>query len=115
MKELVVKNLAKNFGRRFVVRHVSFRAFSGQVLGILGPNGAGKTTVFHLVTGLVRPEKGRIVLGGEDITVLPAYQRARRGIGYLPQESSIFTGLSVSANVRLVVEAQKSGVACGRG
>ena len=84
-KRLQVKSLTKSFGRRLVVRQISFRAAPGEALGILGPNGAGKTTLFHLITGLLRPESGHIFLGEQDITALPAYQRARLGSAICPR------------------------------
>lgn len=101
---LVVKNIAKSFGKRQVVRDVSLSLQRGEVVGLLGPNGAGKTTCFYMITGLVSADHGRIMLDGEDITGFPMYQRARLGIGYLPQEASIFRGLSVGENIAAVAE-----------
>ena len=101
---LFVDNIGKSFRRRPVVRGVSLRLRRGEVAGLLGPNGAGKTTCFYMVTGLVAADYGRIFLDGEDITSQPMYQRARMGIGYLPQETSIFRGMSVEENVKAVVE-----------
>ncbi|MEX2650646.1 MAG: LPS export ABC transporter ATP-binding protein [Alphaproteobacteria bacterium] len=97
-------NLVKSFRRRPVVRDVSLRLRRGEAVGLLGPNGAGKTTCFYLITGLVAPDAGSIVLDGQDITGLPMYRRARMGIGYLPQEASIFRGLTVENNIRAVLE-----------
>ncbi len=96
--------LAKSYGKRPVVRSVSLSVRRGEAVGLLGPNGAGKTTVFYMITGLVAPDQGTISLDGVDITKLPLYQRARLGIGYLPQESSIFRGLTVEQNLRAVLE-----------
>jgi len=101
---LVVEGLAKSYKRRPVVSGVSLTVRRGEAVGLLGPNGAGKTTVFYMITGLVACDKGRITLDGADITHLPMYQRARLGIGYLPQESSIFRGLTVEENIRAVLE-----------
>lgn len=99
-----VENLAKSYGRRTVVKNVSLSLKRGEVAGLLGPNGAGKTTCFYMITGLIKADHGRIMLDGEDITDFPMYQRARLGIGYLPQEASIFRGLSVHDNVAAVAE-----------
>lgn len=99
-----VENLAKSYGRRAVVKNVSLSLKRGEVAGLLGPNGAGKTTCFYMITGLIKADHGRIMLDGEDITSFPMYQRARLGIGYLPQEASIFRGLSVRDNVAAVAE-----------
>lgn len=96
--------LAKSYRNRPVVRDVSVSVRRGEAVGLLGPNGAGKTTVFYMITGLIAADKGSIRLDGEDITHLPMYQRARLGIGYLPQESSIFRGLTVEQNLRAVLE-----------
>lgn len=97
-------NLGKRYGSRPVVRGVSLALQRGEVVGLLGPNGAGKTTCFYMVTGLLAPNEGRIALDGRDITSLPMYRRARLGIGYLPQEPSVFRGLSVEDNIRAVLE-----------
>lgn len=102
--ELVVSGIAKSYRRRKVVRDVSLSVRRGEAVGLLGPNGAGKTTVFYMVTGLVRPDHGSITLDGYDITRLPMYRRARLGIGYLPQEASIFRGMTVEENIRSVLE-----------
>jgi lipopolysaccharide export system ATP-binding protein len=100
--------LAKSYRRRPVVRDVSVSVRRGEAVGLLGPNGAGKTTVFYMITGLVAADRGTISLDGADITHLPMYQRARLGIGYLPQESSVFRGLTVEENLRSVLELHES-------
>jgi lipopolysaccharide export system ATP-binding protein len=99
--------LAKRYGRRPVVRGVSLSVQRGEIVGLLGANGAGKTTCFYMVTGLVAPDQGSIVLDGQNITRLPMYRRARLGIGYLPQEPSVFRGLSVEDNLRAVLEPRE--------
>jgi lipopolysaccharide export system ATP-binding protein len=101
---LAVRGIEKSYSGRKVVRGVSFHVLRGEAVGLLGPNGAGKTTAFYMITGLVKADKGRIYLDGYDVTALPMYQRARLGIGYLPQEASIFRGLSVEENIRAVLE-----------
>lgn len=101
---IVARLLAKSYKRRPVVRGVTLTVRRGEAVGLLGPNGAGKTTVFYMITGLIAADQGTISLDGADITHLPMYQRARLGIGYLPQESSIFRGLSVEDNIRAVLE-----------
>ncbi|WP_394693090.1 LPS export ABC transporter ATP-binding protein [Hyphobacterium sp.] len=101
---LVVENIGKSYRKRPVVKGVSLHLKRGEVAGLLGPNGAGKTTCFYMITGLVEADYGRILMDGEDITRLPMYQRARLGIGYLPQEASIFRGLSVKDNIMAVAE-----------
>jgi lipopolysaccharide export system ATP-binding protein len=101
---LVGSNLGKSFRQRPVLRSVNISVERGEAVGLLGPNGAGKTTCFYLITGLIRPDIGTITLDGEDITELPMYRRARLGIGYLPQEASIFRGLTVEQNLRAVLE-----------
>src|SRR5690606_27402380 len=101
---LVAHSLAKSFGRRVVVRDVSIAVRRGEAVGLLGPNGAGKTTVFTMIMGLVKPDGGDIRLDGRPITHLPLFQRGRLGIGYLPQEPSIFRGLSVTGNIMAVLE-----------
>ena len=101
---LVAHGLNKRFGKRTVVEDVSLAVRRGEAVGLLGPNGAGKTTVFTMIMGLVKPDKGRILLDGRPITDLPLFQRGRLGIGYLPQESSIFRGLSVEGNILAVLE-----------
>ncbi len=102
--EISATNLQKSFKGRQVVRGVNLELLGGEVVGLLGPNGAGKTTIFDMVVGLCQPDKGSIFLNKEDITHLPMYKRARRGIGYLPQEASIFRRLSVEDNVLAVLE-----------
>jgi lipopolysaccharide export system ATP-binding protein len=101
---LSVTGLEKSYGGRQVVKGASIDLGSGEAVGLLGPNGAGKTTIFYMVVGLIAADAGRITLDGQDITRLPMYQRARLGIGYLPQEASIFRGLSVENNIRAVLE-----------
>ena len=101
---LHVHNLGKRFKKRPVVRDVGLYIQRGEVVGLLGPNGAGKTTCFYMITGLVPPDTGTVTLDGQDITDLPMYRRARLGIGYLPQEASIFRGLTVENNIRAVLE-----------
>ncbi len=101
---LAVRGIAKTFKGRPVLRDVNLGVQRGEAVGLLGPNGAGKTTSFYCVTGLITPDKGRIYLDGQDITPLPMYRRARLGIGYLPQEASIFRGMSVEGNIRAVAE-----------
>jgi lipopolysaccharide export system ATP-binding protein len=101
---LAVFSLAKSYRRRQVVADVSLNVERGEAVGLLGPNGAGKTTVFYMITGLIPPDLGRIELDGHDVTRLPMYRRARLGIGYLPQEASIFRGLNVEQNIRAVLE-----------
>jgi lipopolysaccharide export system ATP-binding protein len=105
---LVVEGLRKSYKRRPVVRDVSLSVRRGEAVGLLGPNGAGKTTVFYMITGLIAADAGRISLDGADITHLPMYRRARLGIGYLAQESSIFRGLTVEENIRAVLELTES-------
>ena len=101
---LAVHSVEKSFGTRQVVRGVSIYVRRGEAVGLLGPNGAGKTTVFYMITGLIKADRGTIELDGHDVTKLPMYQRARLGIGYLPQEASIFRGLTVEQNIRAVLE-----------
>ena len=96
--------LKKKYGKRMVVRGVSIEVKKGEIVGLLGPNGAGKTTIFYMMTGMIRPTSGNVFLGDEKITSLPMYRRARKGIGYLAQEPSIFTKLSVEDNLKLVLE-----------
>ncbi|MEP9358606.1 LPS export ABC transporter ATP-binding protein [Sphingomonas sp. KR3-1] len=103
-KGLAVVSIAKSYDKRVVLTDVSVSVGRGEVVGLLGPNGAGKTTCFYSVMGLVKPDSGRIMLDGEDITRLPMYRRAILGLGYLPQETSIFRGLSVEKNILAVLE-----------
>ena len=107
MAGLVVDKVGKSFRGRQVVKNVSLVLRRGQVAGLLGPNGAGKTTCFYMITGLVAADYGAIYLDGDDITALPMYQRARAGLGYLPQETSIFRGMTVEQNVLAVVELRE--------
>ncbi len=104
---LVVHNIGKSFRGRPVVKGVSLHLCRGEVAGLLGPNGAGKTTCFYMITGLIPADYGKIYLDGEDITAQPMYQRARMGVGYLPQETSIFRGMTVEQNVMSVVELRQ--------
>ncbi len=101
---ITTKNLVKQYKGRRVVNDVSFEFSQGEVVGLLGPNGAGKTTTFYMITGLVRPNQGRVFFDDLDVTKLPMYRRARAGIGYLPQETSVFRRLTVEDNLRLVLE-----------
>jgi lipopolysaccharide export system ATP-binding protein len=101
---LAAHSLEKSYGGRRVVDGVSLYVRRGEAVGLLGPNGAGKTTAFYMITGLIKAERGQIELDGHDVTHLPMYQRARLGIGYLPQEASIFRGLNVEDNIRAVLE-----------
>jgi lipopolysaccharide export system ATP-binding protein len=101
---LIVSNLRKSYRRRPVIRDVSMELRRGEVVALLGPNGSGKTTSFYAIAGLVTPDGGRVMLDGHDVTRLPMYRRARAGIGYLPQEMSIFRGLSVEANILSILE-----------
>jgi lipopolysaccharide export system ATP-binding protein len=101
---LAVHHLRKSYKARQIVEDVSMSVGRGEVVGLLGPNGAGKTTLFYMITGLIRPDSGLIELDGHDVTRLPMYRRARLGIGYLPQEASIFRGLNVEDNIRAVLE-----------
>jgi len=107
---LVATNLGKRYRKRPVVRNVSLAVQRGEAVGLLGPNGAGKTTCFYLIVGLVRPDYGRITLDGVDITTLPMYRRARLGLGYLPQEESVFRKLSVQDNLLAILETRPHGV-----
>ena len=102
--QIRAEGLRKSFKRREVVRGINLELEAGEIVGLLGPNGAGKTTIFDMVVGLCQPDHGRIVLNGKAITHLPMYQRARRGVGYLPQEPSVFRRLSVEQNILAVLE-----------
>ena len=104
MATLKTHELTKAYGGRTVVKGVSLEVTSGEIVGLLGPNGAGKTTTFYMTVGLTAPDSGRVTLDGEDVTDDPMYLRARRGIGYLPQEPSIFRGLTVEQNVLAILE-----------
>jgi lipopolysaccharide export system ATP-binding protein len=101
---LAAHGVEKSFGNRTVVKNVTLYVRRGEAVGLLGPNGAGKTTVFYMITGLIAADRGRIELDGYDVTGLPMYQRSRLGVGYLPQEASIFRGLNVEDNIRAVLE-----------
>ena len=103
---LTAEHLSKSYKKRPVLRDVSLSVKRGEAVALLGPNGAGKTTCFYIMTGLINADSGFITLDGQDITALPMYRRARLGVGYLPQESSIFRGLSVEDNIRAVLQAQ---------
>lgn len=102
--KLHTDNLIKRYHSRTVVDHVSIEVEEGEIVGLLGPNGAGKTTSFYMIVGLIKPNEGKIFLDDEEITSLPVYKRARRGIGYLAQEASVFRSLSVEDNIRAVLE-----------
>jgi lipopolysaccharide export system ATP-binding protein len=101
---LRIEGLVKSFGAHRAVDGLSFSVAPGECFGLLGPNGAGKTTTFYMITGLVQPDEGQVLMDGHDITLLPMYRRARLGLGYLPQEASIFRGLSVEDNIRAALE-----------
>jgi lipopolysaccharide export system ATP-binding protein len=105
MTVLRAEALTKSYGRRLVVQHVDLEISTGEVVGLLGPNGAGKTTTFYMTVGLARPDSGHVFLGDEDITALPMYLRARKGIGYLPQEASVFRRLTTEQNVLAILES----------
>jgi lipopolysaccharide export system ATP-binding protein len=107
MKNLTALNLAKSYKKRQVVKDVSISVRSGEIVGLLGPNGAGKTTCFYMIVGLVEADKGRILIDDEDITSLPMHGRARKGIGYLPQEASVFRKLTVQDNLMAILETRK--------
>ncbi len=104
--KLWCKNLVKKYGKRIVVNNVSLEVNSGEIVGLLGPNGAGKTTTFHMLVGFIRPDSGKIFLDDTDITNEPMYKHARRGISYLPQETSVFRKLTVEENIMCVLEYQ---------
>src|SRR5512136_226162 len=102
--KLFTENLVKKYHNRTVVDHVSIEVEQGEIVGLLGPNGAGKTTSFYMIVGLIRPREGKIFIDNDEITTLPVYMRARRGIGYLAQEASVFRNLSVEDNIKAVLE-----------
>jgi len=114
MPTLRTIDLTKSYSGRTVVRGVSLEVDSGEVVGLLGPNGAGKTTTFYLTVGLTAPDSGRVLLDGQDVTTDPMYVRSRKGIGYLPQESSIFRGLTVEQNIMAILETTSLGAAARR-
>ena len=103
-KGLEVVRVSKTYNNRPVIREVSFNIKKGEAVGLLGPNGSGKTTLFYSIIGLIRPNTGNIILNGFDVTDLPIYKRSKNGIGYLPQEASIFRGLNVEDNIRSILE-----------
>ena len=104
---LKAEGLAKFYGKRQVVKGVDIEVGQGEIVGLLGPNGAGKTTTFYMIVGFIRPDEGHVFLENEEITELPMYRRAQKGIGYLPQEPSVFRKLSVEDNIRAVLEMTK--------
>ncbi|HXW68073.1 MAG TPA: LPS export ABC transporter ATP-binding protein [Dissulfurispiraceae bacterium] len=106
---LEITDLAKAYGKRYVVKDINITVSTGEIVGLLGPNGAGKTTTFYMVVGMIHPEQGSIMLDGEDILGLPMYKRAKKGMGYLPQEPSIFRKLTVRDNLRAVLEIKGPG------
>ncbi|WP_299787444.1 LPS export ABC transporter ATP-binding protein [uncultured Marivita sp.] len=101
---LIVRHLRKSYKKRVVIRDVSLEVHRGEVVALLGPNGSGKTTSFYAIAGLVNPEGGQVLIDGQDVTYLPMYRRARMGIGYLPQEMSIFRGMSVEDNINAILD-----------
>ncbi len=106
-KTLIAKSISKEYRSKIVVNSVSLEVNQGEIVGLLGPNGAGKTTSFYIIVGLIQPNSGKIFLGSENITSLPMYKRARKGIGYLAQEASVFRNLSVEDNLYAILESQK--------
>ncbi len=114
MSILSAADLSKSFKLREVVKNISFELRSGEVVGLLGPNGAGKTTAFYMVVGLIKADKGRVMLDGKDLTPLPMYMRARAGVGYLPQEASIFRKLTVAKNIMAILETRQELDRAGR-
>ena len=107
MSEITTSNLVKRYSNRTVVNHVSINVKQGEIVGLLGPNGAGKTTTFYMVVGLIRPDEGTVHLDNNNITRLPMFRRAQQGIGYLPQEASVFRKLSVEDNIKAILEMTK--------
>lgn len=101
---LKVEHLQKSYKERLVIKDINFELKQGEVVGLLGPNGAGKTTSFYMIVGLIKSDSGKILLNGEDITAFPMYERARMGIGYLPQEPSIFRNMTVNDNIYSILE-----------
>ncbi len=114
-KALEAKGLCKSYGKRLVVNNVSFSVTAGEIVGLLGPNGAGKTTTFYIIAGVISPDSGSILLDGKEIVTLPMYERALRGIGYLPQEPSLFRKLSVIENIRAVLEIRQASLGSSNG
>src|SRR5712671_7851728 len=114
MSTLRTFNLTKSYNGRTVVRGVNLDVSSGEIVGLLGPNGAGKTTTFYMTVGLTPPDSGRVELDGHDVTDDPMYIRARKGIGYLPQEPSIFRGLTVEQNILAILETMDLGASARR-
>ena len=108
MSGLVAQQIGKSFNKKRVIRNVSINVKRGEAVGLLGPNGAGKTTCFYMISGLIKNDEGRIILDQTDITDVPVYRRAQLGIGYLPQEASIFRGLTVEQNIRAILETVES-------
>lgn len=108
MNTLTINNLEKSYKSRQVVKNVSLQVHSGEIIGLLGPNGAGKTTSFYMIIGLVPCNRGQVLLNHHDITQLPMYERARKGLGYLPQECSIFRKLTVVENILAILELRKN-------
>ena len=108
MATLEARNLAKSYSKRAIVKDVSIRVDAGQVVGLLGPNGAGKTTCFYMIVGLVHADRGRVIINQQDISLEPMHGRARKGIGYLPQEASVFRKLTVAQNILAILQTQKT-------
>jgi len=104
---LRTENLVKYYGKRKVVNDVSINVNRGEIVGLLGPNGAGKTTTFYMVVGFIKPSGGKVFIDNDEVTNYPMYRRARRGVGYLPQEASVFRKLTVEQNIRSILEFQK--------
>ncbi|WP_053980406.1 LPS export ABC transporter ATP-binding protein [Marinagarivorans algicola] len=107
MATLEAKNLAKSYGARSIVHDVSMQVDTHQIVGLLGPNGAGKTTCFYMIAGIVRADKGQVFINGQDVTRKPMHERARLGLGYLPQEASVFRKLTVTENILAILETRK--------
>ena len=114
MSDLLVRDLAKRYRQREILTGISLEVSSGEVVGLLGPNGAGKTTCFYMIVGLIRADGGRIELDGRDLTPLPMHARARLGVGYLPQEASVFRKMTVADNIRAVLETRRDLDRAGR-
>ncbi|WP_185869633.1 LPS export ABC transporter ATP-binding protein [Blattabacterium cuenoti] len=104
---LIAKNIYKKYKGKYIVKNISLKLFQGEIVGLIGPNGAGKTTFFYMIIGIIKPDKGKIVINQEDITMKPIYQRSKKGIGYLAQEPSIFRKLSVEDNILCILEMKK--------